>query len=93
MKYYHVTLQVNDSAPLPSESNCALLRLEMLLTVGDNATHVPSGHVGLDLKSVPTTVGDLIKGTLADLHLQGLMSIREVEEITREDMEHYAYNT
>jgi hypothetical protein len=91
MKHYHVTIQVKDSAPRPNESNAALLRMELLITLGDDARHVPVGAV--NFRSTPTTIDDLIKGTLADLRLTDLMDIREVDEITEEDMEHYAYNT
>jgi hypothetical protein len=91
MKYYHVTLQVNSTAPRPAEDDCALLRMELLFTVGDNATHIPVG--ARPDKPERVTVNELIRGTLYDLHLVGLMDVREVDEITKEQMEHYAYNS
>lgn len=87
MEFYHVTLRVNDTAPLPAEDNCAMLRMELLITIGDNARQMVPGHPH---RSQPVTVGDIIKGTLHDLRLSGLMHISALDKITPEEAEQYA---
>lgn len=88
MKYYHVTVQANDTAPLPDETNSAFLRMEMLFTVGDNALYVPVG--ASEDRPEQVTVGEIVKGVIGNLGLTGLMRIMKVNEITREAASRYA---
>ena len=88
MKYYHVVLQSNETAPLPGERNIALLRMEMMFTLGDEVLLMP--YRGRPSNMEHATAGDIIKGVIRDLKLIGLVHVTEVKEITREEARHYA---
>ena len=87
MKFYHVVLRPEVTTPKPAEDNTALLRMELLVSVGDRARHAPAKTAPFG--SVPTTIGEVIKGTLSDLQLTGLMHIAELDEITEEEAQQY----
>jgi hypothetical protein len=78
MKYYRVIIKPNRELE-PAEDFCAMLRMELTVSVGDNARQVPVG--GSPMHPIPVTIGDLIKSTIFDLHISSYMAAESVIEL------------